>query len=302
MKILLTGKDGQIGWELQRTLAPLGELLAFGRNGLDLADLGTLSSTVRALRPDVIVNAAAYTAVDQAQGELNLAMRLNAEAPGILAQEAARSGALLIHISTDYVFDGRKNSPYVEDDAVNPINSYGLSKLAGETAIREAGGRHLILRTSWIYAARGKNFLRTILRLAREREELRVVSDQIGAPTWSRLVAEAIAQLVVLSHSQHSGVPGTYHLTTGGETSWHGFAHEAIAQATNVAGFEARARTITPIDSSDYPLPAQRPLNSRLSNAHLETVFGLRLPDWQTALRLCLEEMAQAGPLLTIAT
>jgi len=209
---------------------------------------------------------------------------------------------LLIHISTDYVFDGRKNLPYVEDDAVNPINSYGLSKLAGETAIREAGGRHLILRTSWIYAARGKNFLRTILRLAREREELRVVSDQIGAPTWSRLVADAIAQLVVLSHSQHSGVPGTYHLTTGGETSWHGFAHEAIAQATNVAGFEARARTITPIDSSDYPLPAQRPLNSRLSNAHLETVFGLRLPDWQTALRLCLEEMAQAGPLLTIAT
>jgi dTDP-4-dehydrorhamnose reductase len=297
MKILLTGKDGQIGWELQRTLAPLGELVAFGRNGLDLADLAALSSTVRALRPDVIVNAAAYTAVDQAQKEPELAMRLNAEAPGILAREAARSGALLVHISTDYVFDGRKSSPYDEDDAVNPINSYGASKLAGETAVREAGGRHLILRTSWIYAARGKNFLRTILRLAHEREELRVVSDQIGAPTWSRLVAEAIAQLVVLTRTQHVGVPGTYHLTTGGETSWYGFAQEAITQATKLTGFKARVRAITPIASSEYPLPAQRPLNSRLSNTRLETAFALRLPDWQTALRLCLEEAAQARPL-----
>jgi dTDP-4-dehydrorhamnose reductase len=297
MRILLTGKDGQIGWELQRTLAPLGELAAFGRDGLDLADLDALSSTVRALQPDVIVNAAAYTAVDQAQKEPALAMRLNAEAPGVLAREAARSGALLVHISTDYVFDGRKNSPYVEDDAVNPINSYGSSKLAGETAVRDAGGRHLILRTSWIYAARGKNFLRTILRLAHEREELRVVSDQIGAPTWSRLVAEAIAHLVVLTRAQHAGVPGTYHLTTGGETSWHGFAQEAITQATELTGFKARVRTITPIPSSEYPLPAQRPLNSRLSNVRLETAFALRLPDWQTALRLCLEEAAQAPRL-----
>ena len=248
MKILLTGKDGQIGWELQRTLAPLGELLAFGRDRLDLADLGSLSSTVRALRPDVIVNAAAYTAVDQAQSELELAMRLNAEAPGVLAQETARSGALLVHISTDYVFDGRKASPYVEDDAVNPINSYGLSKLAGETAVREAGGRYLILRTSWIYAARGKNFLRTILRLAQEREELRVVSDQIGAPTWSRLVAEAIAQLVVLSHAQHNGVPDTYHLTTAGETSWHGFAQEAMPKQPTWRGFK--------------PAPARSPRSS----------------------------------------
>jgi len=297
MRILLTGKDGQIGWELQRTLAPLGEVVAFGRNGLDLADLGALSSTVRALQPDVIVNAAAYTAVDQAQKEPELAMRLNAEAPGVLAREAARSGALLVHISTDYVFDGRKNSPYVEDDAVNPINSYGSSKLAGEAAVREAGGRHLILRTSWIYAARGKNFLRTILRLAHERDELRVVSDQIGAPTWSRLVAEAIAHLVALTRTQHAGVPGTYHLTTGGETSWHGFAQEAITQATKLAGFKARVQTITPIPSSEYPLPAQRPLNSRLSNARLETAFALRLPDWQIALRLCLEEAAQASSL-----
>ena len=297
MKILLTGKDGQIGWELQRTLAPLGEVVAFGRNGLDLADLGALSSTVRALQPDVIVNAAAYTAVDQAQKEPELAMRLNAEAPGVLAREATRSGALLVLISTDYVFDGRKNSPYVEDDAVNPINSYGSSKLAGEAAVREAGGRHLILRTSWIYAARGKNFLRTILRLAHERDELRVVSDQIGAPTWSRLVAEAIAHLVALTRTQHAGVPGTYHLTTGGETSWHGFAQEAITQATKLAGFKARVQTITPIPSSEYPLPAQRPLNSRLSNARLETAFALRLPDWQIALRLCLEEAAQASPM-----
>ena len=297
MRILLTGKDGQIGWELQRTLAPLGEVVAFGRNGLDLADLGALSSTVRALQPDVIVNAAAYTAVDQAQKEPELAMRLNAEAPGVLAREAARSGALLVHISTDYVFDGRKNSPYVEDDAVNPINSYGSSKLAGEAAVREAGGRHLILRTSWIYAARGKNFLRTILRLAHERDELRVVSDQIGAPTWSRLVAEAIAHLVALTRTQHAGVPGTYHLTTGGETSWHGFAQEAITQATKLAGFKARVQTITPIPSSEYPLPAQRPLNSRLSNARLETAFALRLPDWQIALRLCLEDAAQASSL-----
>jgi dTDP-4-dehydrorhamnose reductase len=302
MKILLTGKDGQIGWELQRTLAPLGDVVAFGRDGLDLADLGALSAIVRALQPDVIVNAAAYTAVDQAQKEPQLAMRLNAEAPGVLAREATSIGGLLVHISTDYVFDGRKNSPYVEDDAVNPINSYGMSKLAGETAVRAAGGRHLILRTSWIYAARGRNFLKTILRLARERDELRVVSDQIGAPTWSRLVAEAIAHLVVLSRAQHSGVPGTYHLTTGGETSWHGFAQEAIAQATKLTGLKARAHTITPIPSYDYPLPAQRPLNSRLSNARLQAAFALRLPDWQTALRLCLEDAAQSDPLLAIST
>jgi dTDP-4-dehydrorhamnose reductase len=302
MKILLTGKDGQIGWELQRTLAPLGELVACGRDRLDLADLDVLSSTVRALQPDIIVNAAAYTAVDQAQTEPELAMRLNCEAPGVLAREAARSGALLVHISTDYVFDGRKDSPYVEDDAVNPINSYGMSKLAGETAIRAAGGRHLIMRTSWIYAARGKNFLRTILRLARERDELRVVGDQVGAPTWSRMAAEAIAQLVVLARSQHAGVPGTYHLTAGGETSWHGFAQEAIAQATKLNGLKARVRRIIPIPSSDYPLPAQRPLNSRLSNARLQAAFALRLPDWQTALRLCLEDAAQSDPLLAIST
>jgi dTDP-4-dehydrorhamnose reductase len=298
MKILLTGKDGQIGWELQRTLAPLGEVLALGRDRLDLANAAALSSTVRALRPDVIVNAAAYTAVDRAQSEPELAMKLNAEAPGVLAQETARSGALLVHISTDYVFDGRKATPYVEEDATHPINLYGVSKLAGEAAIREAGGRYVILRTSWIYAARGKNFLKTILRLAQERDELRVVSDQVGAPTWSRLVAEALAQIVVLVRTPNPAVPDTYHVTAAGETSWHGFAQEAIRQATELCAFKPRAHTITAIPSSDYPLPARRPLNSRLSNARLGTVLGLRLPSWQTGLRMCLEDAAQSGPFL----
>ena len=297
MKILLTGKDGQIGWELQRTLAPQGEVLALGRDQLDLADPSAMSSTVRALRPNVIVNAAAYTAVDRAQSEPALATSINAQAPGVLAQEAARIGALLVHISTDYVFDGLKDSAYVEDDVAHPINAYGESKLAGEAAIREAGGRYLILRTSWIYAARGKNFLNTILRLARERDELRVVSDQVGAPTWSRMVAEAIAQIVMLARAPHAAVPGIYHLTAAGETSWYGFAQEAIRQATELCAFKARARVITPIPTADYPLPARRPLNSRLSNARLKASLGVQLPDWQTGLRMCLEDVAQSGHL-----
>jgi dTDP-4-dehydrorhamnose reductase len=302
MKILLTGKNGQIGWELQRTLAPLGEVLALGRDRLDLADIDALSSTVRALRPDVIVNAAAYTAVDRAQSEPELAMKLNAEAPGVLAQETARSGALLVHISTDYVFDGRKASPYVEEDATHPINLYGVSKLAGEAAIREAGGRYVILRTSWIYASRGQNFLKTILRLAQERDELRVVDDQVGAPTWSRLVAEAIAQIIVQVRAPNPSVPETYHLTAAGETSWHGFAQEAIRQAAELCAFKPRACKITAIPSSEYPLPARRPLNSRLSSTRVGAVFGVRLPPWQAGLRMCVEDAVQSGKLLSVNT
>lgn len=290
MNILLTGVQGQVGWELRRALAPLGRVTAVDSQEMDLADPDAVRAKVRALSPRLIVNPAAYTAVDRAESEPERARAINAIAPGVLAEEAKRCGAVLVHYSTDYVFDGVKPGPYTEEDPANPLNVYGASKFAGESAIRAVGGRHLILRTSWVYGTRGHNFLLTMQRLMRERSELRIVDDQIGAPTWSRQIAEATALILAqcLSPARGADRPepwGTYHLSCGGETSWYGFA-QAIAE---LGGLGTR---LLPIPSSDYPTPARRPLNSRLDNAKLARTFGIRLPHWREALELCL---GQAG-------
>jgi len=287
LRILLTGGSGQVGWELQRTLACLGEVGAPNRAALDLTQVDSIRQAVRDWRPDVIVNPAAHTAVDKAESEAELATAINATAPGILAEEAARLGALLVHYSTDYVFDGTKATPYIEDDAANPQNVYGRTKWAGEQAVRTNSPKHLILRTSWVYGRRGGNFLLTMQRLMRERPELKIVADQIGAPTWSQLIAEATGQILAqcLGPARRSDFApwGTYHLTSDGETSWHGFA-AAIAE---LSGIDPVPK-LSPIPSSDYPTPAKRPANSRLSNAKLAATFGLGLPDWRQALELCL--------------
>lgn len=295
--ILLTGKDGQIGWELQRTLLPLGRVIAVGRAELDLANGGAVRAAMREHRPDIVVNAAAYTAVDQAEQETELAQAVNASAPGIMAEESARQGCLLVHYSTDYVFDGAKADPYVEDDPPNPLNAYGRSKLAGEEAIHASGARHLIFRTGWIYGARGKNFLRTILRLAEESEELRVVADQFGAPTWSRLVAEVTAQVLAQgvapdSEGRFGDAHCTYHLTASGSTSWHGFAQAIIESARRLCSdLPLKAQRIEAIPASRYPTPARRPGNSRLSCARLQQDSGLMIPEWEVCLERCLQEM-----------
>ncbi len=288
MLILITGSQGQVGWELVRALAPLGEVVALGHADLDLTDLAAVRERVRSIRPSVVVNAAAYTAVDRAEEEEALATRINGEAPGVLAEEAARCGTTLIHYSTDYVFDGRQSRPYTEADPVAPLNAYGRSKLAGEEAVAAVGGSHLILRTSWVYAGRGHNFPRTILRLAREREELRIVDDQIGAPTWARWIAEATAAILAAGRGDPAGYlgerAGRYHLTCGGATSWYGFARELLAVA---AGGERRGTRLIPIPSADYPTPAPRPANSCLDCTHLAEVFQIRLPPWEEGVRLC---------------
>lgn len=293
MKILLTGSHGQVGWELARTLLPLGDVIAVDRSQADLADPDGLRRVIEKLSPDVVVNPAAYTAVDKAETDRETAFLVNAEAPRVLAEEAARNSALLIHYSTDYVFDGTKNAPYTEDDATHPLNVYGQSKLAGEQAIQATGADHLILRTSWVYAARGQNFLRTILRLAAEREELNIVADQIGSPTWARLIAEATAHIVrqaMLERQQGSFSSGIYNLTSTGETSWHGFA-QAIVEIARQQGQPLKNRAIHPIPTTDYPVPAKRPLYSRLSMDRLEQRFGLKMPSWDSALRLCMGDM-----------
>jgi dTDP-4-dehydrorhamnose reductase len=286
--ILVTGVNGQVGFELARTLQGLGRVVALDRAALDLADLAQVRSTMRELKPSVIVNPAAYTAVDKAETDVDAAMRLNGEAPGVLADEAARVGALLVHYSTDYVFDGTKSAPYVEDDATNPQNVYGNSKLAGEQAIAESGCAHLILRTSWVYGVRGKNFLLTMLKLGAERPELRVVADQIGAPTWSNTIATSTSHLLAQGLAANDldwwrERSGVYHLTAAGETSWHGFAKVILEIAMGET-----APNVIPIGTSDYPVPAKRPANSRMSHGKLTSTFGLALPDWQDALRLCM--------------
>lgn len=282
-RILLTGINGQVGWELQRTLQPLGEVVSLDRNALDLTNPDRLRATVRDIAPDLIINPAAYTAVDKAETESELAMAINGTAPGILAEEARARDALLVHYSTDYVFAGNGETPYTESDAVDPRNSYGRSKLAGEQAIQASGCRHLIFRTSWVYGLRGANFLRTMLRLGAEREELRVVADQIGAPTWSRMIAENTAAAL----ARHDGQQGIYHLVAGGETSWHGFAC-AIFDLAHERGLLARKPRVERIASVDYPTPAERPKNSRLSCAKLSADFNLNQPSWDTQLSLCL--------------
>jgi len=271
LRILLTGANGQVGWELRRTLAVLGELEAHGRAELDLRDAGRIREAVRASNADAIVNAAAYTAVDKAESEREAAFAVNATAPGVLAEEAKRSGALLVHYSTDYVFDGAKPAPYVEEDEPNPINAYGASKLAGERAIAASGCRYLILRTSWVYGPRGANFYLTMLRLARERPELRVVDDQVGAPTSSLAIARATAQLL------RPGAHGLYHLSAAGRTSWCGFARAILARA-------GIATPVVAIRTEDYPAPARRPRNSRLDCSRLRADFGVALAPWEEGL------------------
>ena len=289
MKILLTGANGQVGWELRRTLATLGEVVAVDSQAMNLTDADGIRGVIRALRPQVIVNSAAYTAVDKAESEPQLAHAVNAVAPGILAEEAKRIGAILVHYSTDYVFDGSGETPWKEDAASAPLNVYGASKLAGEQAIEAVGGRHLIFRTAWVYGTRGGNFLLTMRRLFRERPELKIVADQIGAPTWCRSLAEATAQGLAQCLSPQRGADrpepwGVYHMTNAGETAWHGFAQDILRLEPPAA-----PPSLLPIPSADYPTPARRPLNSRLDNGKLARVFGIRLPPWQTALKLCLD-------------
>ncbi|GAB3371846.1 dTDP-4-dehydrorhamnose reductase [Massilia agri] len=284
MKILLLGKDGQVGWELQRALAPLGELHALGRMDLGLCDTDGLRARVRAIAPDVIVNAAAWTAVDRAESEEAAAQAVNARAPTVLAEEAARMNAWLVHYSTDYVFDGRKDGAYNEQDAVNPLSAYGRSKAAGEEGIRASGVRHLILRTGWVFG-RGQNFAHTILSLARERERIKVVADQFGAPTAAELLADVTALALYRIAAMGAGadaLSGTYHVAAGGRTSWHAYARHLVAEAT-AAGAPLRATPegILPIATADWPTPAARPANGALDCSKFRAAFGLVLPDWR---------------------
>jgi dTDP-4-dehydrorhamnose reductase len=299
MKILLLGKNGQVGWELQRSLAPLGELIALDRHSADhsadlcgdLSNLAGLAQTVRAIRPDVIVNAAAHTAVDRAESEPELANTLNALAPGVLAQEAAQLGALLVHYSTDYVFDGSGERPWQETDTPAPLSVYGHTKLAGERRIQAAGVRHLIFRTSWVYGARGGNFAKTMLRLAQERERLTVINDQFGAPTGADLLADVTAHAIrqVLAQPQDCGL---YHLAAAGETTWHAYAQHVLAQARLAQPtLSIKATEVAPVPTSAFPTPARRPLNSRLATHPLQTTFGLTLPPWQQGVNRMLAEV-----------
>jgi len=288
MRILLTGANGQVGFELARTLSPLGELRAFDRASLDLADPGALVAACRAVKPGLIVNAAAYTAVDKAETEPAAALAVNGRAPGILAEEARRLGAMLVHYSTDYVFDGRKRSPYTEDDATGPLNAYGRSKLEGERAIAASGCKHLVFRTSWVYGPRGRNFLATMLALAATREEIRVVDDQRGAPTSSLFLAEATAR--ALAAIPRVGVAsGVYHLSAAGETTWAGFARAIFDRAKGRPGF--RAPRVVPIATADYPTPARRPLYSVLSHRKLAQAFGISPGAWEGQLDGCLARL-----------
>ena len=294
MKILLLGKGGQVGWELQRSLAPLGELLALDFDSTDhcgdFSNLSGLADTVRAVKPDVIVNAAAHTAVDKAESEPELVRTLNALAPGVLAQEAARAGACLVHYSTDYVFDGSGTRAWREADKPAPLNVYGQTKLEGEQLIQATCPQHLILRTSWVYAARGGNFAKTMLRLAQERERLTVIDDQFGAPTGAELLADVTAHAIAqLRQRPEDG--GLYHLVASGETNWHAYANYVLAQAKLLQpALQIKATEVLPVASSAFPTPARRPHNSRLDTRKLQTTFGLSLPHWQQGVARMLAE------------
>ncbi|SDX50739.1 dTDP-4-dehydrorhamnose reductase [Collimonas sp. OK242] len=287
MKILVTGKTGQVGYELERSLQGLGEIIALDRSQMDLSDLAQVRDVIREIKPNLIVNPAAYTAVDKAETEPELAMRVNGEAPGLMAEEARKLGAAIIHYSTDYVFDGAKVGPYIENDPTCPINVYGASKLAGELAIQAAGVSHLILRTSWVYGMRGKNFLLTVLRLAQDRNELRIVGDQHGAPTWCRTIADTTAHIVAQAKgAQYSQDwwqenSGLYHLTAQGQTTWAGFTEAILANAVL-----PKRPAVTAITAAEYPLPAKRPGNSVISCEKLISKF-CGLPAWEQALKLC---------------
>ncbi|TVT47846.1 MAG: dTDP-4-dehydrorhamnose reductase [Denitromonas halophila] len=294
MKLLVTGATGQVGWELARSLMPLGDVVALDRAACDLSDPQAAAAVVAGYAPDVIVNAAAYTAVDKAESEPELAYRINAEAVGALADTARELGALLVHYSTDYVFDGSKDAPYTETDATAPLNVYGASKLAGEQAIAASGCDHLILRTTWVYAARGQNFVATMLRLFAEREALRVVGDQHGAPTWARNIADATAGLICWAQTATASgdpVQRTFNLSAAGETTWHGFAEEIHRLAVHRwPDHPWTLREIESIPTSAYPTPAARPHNSRLDSARLAEDTRIVMPHWRDALQRCLEE------------
>lgn len=295
MKILLFGKNGQIGWELQRSLAPLGELVAVDSKNKELCgdftDPDGIVRAVRAVAPDVIVNAAAHTAVDKAESEPELARSINALAPGVLAQEAKKTNAWLVHYSTDYVFDGSGEKPWLESDATAPLNVYGATKLEGEQLILQSGCRHLIFRTSWVYGARGGNFAKTMLKLARERDSLSVINDQIGAPTGADLLADITAH-AIRTAQQRADVSGLYHLVAGGETSWHGYASFVIDFARrNGVTFKVAPDAVKPVSSSAFPTPAKRPHNSRMDTAKLRRTFDLNLPSWETGVERMLSEV-----------
>ena len=301
MKILLFGKNGQVGWELQRSLGVLGELVALDfdsqEHSADFSEPDSLAATVRAVRPDIIVNAAAHTAVDKAESEPERARTLNAVSPAVLAREAAALGAWLVHYSTDYVFDGSGSAPRAEDAATGPLSVYGRTKLEGEQAIRASGCRHLILRTSWVYAARGGNFAKTMLRLAAERERLTVIDDQVGAPTGADLLADLTAHAVRAAW-QRPELAGTYHAVAGGETSWHGYARFVIEWARRHGQpVKVAPEAVEAVATSAFPTPAQRPLNSRLDTRKLQAAFSLSLPAWQCGVERMLKEVcgSQSG-------
>jgi dTDP-4-dehydrorhamnose reductase len=296
-RILIFGRIGQVGWELRHKLACLGRVTAIDYPEIDFSKPDSIRAAVRTVQPAVVINAAAYTAVDKAEGEPELAMTINGTGPGVIAEEAKRLGSLLVHYSTDYVFDGTKQGAYVETDVPNPLNVYGKTKLAGDEAIRAVGGDFLILRTSWVYGARGNNFLLTMLRLARERSELRIVDDQIGAPTSSECIAQAtadiLAQMLAPAGGGLDGRSGIYNLTSTGETSWFGFAKALLTQSAATFGFSVPS--LVPIRTSDYPRPAGRPANSRLSCQRLAQTFGINMPSWEDALSLVLETLAEGA-------
>lgn len=282
MKILILGRDGQVGTALTQILAPLGSIAAYGREGADFSRPGDLVGVVKREQPDVIVNAAAYTAVDKAESEPDLARLVNTEAPGVLAEAAAETGAWLIHYSTDYVFSGAKDGPYVETDATGPLNVYGETKLAGEQAIAASGAKHLIFRTSWVHAPGGNNFIARMLSLAQSRSELKVIDDQVGAPTSARLIAEATGRAIEQIERDRPIGPGVYHLTASGETSWNGYARYVIGEASARGfGLKTTAENVLPVPSSAFPTPAKRPHNSRLSTLKLRDALAIDLPDWR---------------------
>ena len=299
MKILLFGKGGQVGWELQRSLAPLGELVALDFDSTDycgdFSNAAGLADTVRGVAPDVIVNAAAHTAVDKAESEPDVAHALNAVAPGVLAEEAQRLGAWLVHYSTDYVFDGSGTTPWRETDTPDPVNVYGRTKLEGEARIRATCARHLIFRTSWVYAARGGNFAKTMLRLAAERDQLTVIDDQTGAPTGADLLADVTAHAIRHARAAPDAA-GLYHLVASGATTWHGYARAVIAQALRAGvALKTTPEAVMPVPTSSFPTPARRPHNSRMDTTKLQTRFGLQLPHWQQGVERMLTEILQGA-------
>jgi dTDP-4-dehydrorhamnose reductase len=294
LRILVAGRTGQLGWELQAALAPLGTVIALDRSGMDLATPDSIRRAIREARPHVIVNAAGYTAVDRAESEPELAMKVNGVAPGVMAEEAKRLGAALVHYSTDYVFDGALARPYTEEDPPNPVNVYGQTKLAGERAIAAAGGAYLILRTSWIYSARGANFVLAILRLAQEKEELAVVHDQVGSPTWARELARATAELV-RQRDLIARERGIYHLAAAGSTSRYEFAQAIVRIAREISGAGGSWASLRPIGSEDYPLPARRPPAPVTRKDKVKRVFGIEMAHWKEQLRAFLAEFLGAA-------